>query len=185
MLRVPLAIALALVTVSVSAASGRPGYTPLSVELHEGNRWAIMLFLLLGAQLVHFSVHCWRVGWKALSVTVGLFVPLLVGIACTPPTAPVHISLFAVFLIGGVAWMLAYAEADCQRLISALTGLLVFAFLALLFILGISSAFVDATSISPVGLFQKGFLLIISLLALRQPNLVAEQAASCNPPGAS
>ncbi|MES2660968.1 MAG: hypothetical protein V4689_20245 [Verrucomicrobiota bacterium] len=136
----------------------------------------MVLFLLLGAVLVQFAVHCWRVGWKVLSITVGCLVPLLAGIALTPPHSPVHLALFGVFLAVGIVWMLIYAEADGQRMISVLTGLLVFALLPLLFILGVLMAFIDVTTISPLGLFQKGFLLLLAVLALRRPNLNAGQA---------
>ena len=178
MFRILVAVALLVTTFSVSLSSGRPASTPISIELAEGNFWALLLFLSLGAAFMHFSVYCRRVGWKVLSWIAGLLIPLLIVIGFTGPQTTIHLAAFGILLVAGVVWMIAYAEADHQRSISILAILLVFACLALLFIIAILSSLIDVSSISPLGLLQKGFLLLLGALALRPPNISVHRSES-------
>lgn len=179
MLRLTLAAMLLGAVCVVDAFSGKLPTTPISVELAIGNPVVVAIFVLLGVLLVYFARHCWRIRWKALSVVATTLILMVPAIAFTNPTTRIHTIIFAVFVVLGIIWLIAYAEADCQRSISVLTILLVLAAGPITVILGVVSSgggdfFVHYW---PVGMFQRGFLIAFGLLALRQPNQLAEQVA--------
>ena len=55
-------------------------------------------------------------------------------------------------------------------LVSSLVILLIVIGAILAFVTGVRGNFVEAAAISPLGFFQKGFLIVFSVLAIRKPN---------------
>jgi hypothetical protein len=169
MFRLLTAIALALSTLAVSAMPGAGVSAPISHELARGNPLAVVVMVLLGVLLLCMSVHCWRVRWRWLSWWSAALIPLLALIAFTEPHSSFHLRTFVALLVGGIAWMICYAEVNGERPVTVLVGLLLLAGLTFTFILGICSIVIDVADISPLGMFQKGFLLVFALLGMRTP----------------
>jgi hypothetical protein len=169
MFRLLTAIALALSTLAVSAMPGAGISAPISHELARGNPLAVAVMVLLGVLLLCMSLHCWSIRWRWLSWWAGGLIPLLALIGFTEPHSSLHLRTFVALLIGGIAWMIGYAEANGERSVTILVGLLMLAGLTFTFILGICSIVIDIANISPLGMFQKGFLLVFALLGMRTP----------------
>ena len=169
MFRLLTAIALALSTLAVSAMPGAGVSAPISQELARGNPLAVAVMVLLGVLLLCMSAHCWRVRWRWLSGWAAGLIPLLVIIGFTEPHSSFHLRTFVALLVGGIAWMICYAETNGERPVTVLVGLLVLSGLTFTFILGICSIVIGIADISPLGMFQKGFLLVFALLGMRTP----------------
>jgi hypothetical protein len=152
-------------TLVVGAVSGRP-LGPISVELASGAIPAFLIFASFGLSLILFLTICRRLGWKALGGGTAVLLLVLLLIAFTDPSRKLHLWAFSALLALGIPWMIAYAEAQGRRIVSILTVLLVLAVLAIGFILSVSSVFVDPRNISPVGLFQRGFLIVFAILGM-------------------
>lgn len=151
---------------------------PISEELVRGNPAAVVVFAALAALLGYYWWRCRRIGWKGLSWSaagIALLLPLL---AATPPGSNCHLAAFVSLLATGIVWLIVYAAKDSQQLVPSMVILLIVIGSILAFVIGGNGCAVDDASISPLGIFQIGFLLVFAVLALRKPNTPVPQPES-------
>ncbi|MBN8457989.1 MAG: hypothetical protein J0M04_09125 [Verrucomicrobia bacterium] len=174
-IRTSLAALLAAGALLVGIMPGACPAAPISEELVRGSPAAVVVFSALAALLGYYWWHCRRIGWKGLSWSaagIALLLPLL---ATTPPGSNYHLAAFVSLLATGIVWLIVYAAKDSQMLVSSLVILLIVIGAILAFVTGVRGNFVEAAAISPLGFFQKGFLIVFSVLAIRKPNTPVPQ----------
>lgn len=180
MIRVVLSAALVVATFGVDAFARSQALAPISDEFARQNPFAIAVFNALALALVYLMVACRHCGSRLLSWWIAALLPLLVLIAVTDPRTPVHLGGFLILWTAGIAWMLAYCLSFAMRGLALLIALIVGGTLAVGFILSVSSVLVDVRSISPLGLFQRVFLLLFAVLVARSMNPPVESLAPWN-----
>lgn len=151
---------------------------PISEEFAKGNPAAAVVIVTLIFLLGWFWRRCGRIGWKGLSWSAAGIALLLPVLGFAPPGSGYHLAGFVSLLAAGTVWLIVYAAKDGQPLVSSLVILLIVIGSILAFVIGGNGCAVDETSLSPLGIFQIGFLLVFAALALRTPNTPVPQPES-------
>ncbi|MDB6076636.1 MAG: hypothetical protein JWO82_383 [Akkermansiaceae bacterium] len=180
--RLPLLLSsLALITGTflTGSISGRP-LAPISEELSRGSLWAALVLSSFALTLLLYLRSCHRLGWKILTFWGAVMLPILIVIAFTSPETKIHLGAFITLLVLGIPWAIAYAEAEGRRLLAVLTILLTLAAGTIGFILAfyhLASLGGSVSEFSPIGLFQRGFLILFSITGIFPQEAVVYEPA--------